>query len=166
MLHAADNHQRFLTIVEPNRRRLQGLARSFAIGADRDDLYQEMLLQIWRSLNGFAGTSNPNTWVYRVALNTAISHRRRSSVRERHTAPHVEIDPDAVPGAASGGRDELRILEEFMASLAEIDRALFALYLGDLSYREMAEVTGLSESHVGVRINRMKKRFTDTYIGA
>jgi RNA polymerase sigma-70 factor (ECF subfamily) len=166
MSHAPDAHERFLEIVEPNRRRLQGLARSFAAGADRDDLYQEMLLQIWGSLDGFAGRSNPNTWMYRVALNTAISHRRRSSVRERHTASHADIDPDVVPGGSSGGRDELRILEEFMASLAEMDRALFALYLEDLSYREMADVTGLSESHVGVRINRMKKRFTDTYIGA
>ena len=166
MPHAADTHQRFLEIVEPNRRRLQGLARSFATGADRDDLYQEMLLQIWRSLDGFAGRSNPDTWVYRVALNTAISHRRRSRVRERHVASNRDIDPDGVPGGTAGGREELRILEEFMAGLNEIDRALFALYLEDLSYREMAEVTGLSENHVGVRINRMKKRFTDTYIGA
>jgi RNA polymerase sigma-70 factor (ECF subfamily) len=165
MPHAAETHQRFLEIVEPNRRRLQGLARSFAAGADRDDLYQEMLLQIWRSLDGFAGRSNPDTWVYRVALNTAISHRRRSSVRERH-ASTTEIEPDHVPGASAGGRDELHILEEFMAGLNEIDRSLFALYLEDLSYRELAEVTGLSESHVGVRINRMKRRFTDTYIGA
>jgi RNA polymerase sigma-70 factor (ECF subfamily) len=161
-----DNHQRFLTIVEPNRRRLQGLARSFAAGADRDDLYQEMLLQIWRSLDAFQGRSNPDTWVYRVALNTAISHRRRSSVRARYVAPEAEIDPDRVRGAAAGGRDELRILDDFMASLGEIDRALLALYLEDLSYREMAEITGLGENHVGVRINRMKRRFTDTYIGA
>jgi RNA polymerase sigma-70 factor (ECF subfamily) len=161
----ADAHQRFLEIVEPNRRRLQALARSFAAGADRDDLFQEMLLQIWRSLDGFQGRSNPDTWVYRVALNTAISHRRRRGVRERHVSA-TEIDPDAVPGAAAGGRDELRILEEFMASLEEIDRALFALYLEDLSYREMAEITGLGESNVGVRINRMKRRFTDRYIGA
>jgi RNA polymerase sigma-70 factor, ECF subfamily len=166
MSHAADTHQRFLEIVEPNRRRLQGLARSFAAGADRDDLYQEMLLQIWRSIDGFQGRSNPDTWVYRVALNTAISHRRGSNVRERHVAARAEIDPDRVPGAAAAGRDELRILDEFMASLDEIDRALLALYLEDLSYREMAEITGLSESHVGVRINRMKRRFTDTYIGA
>jgi RNA polymerase sigma-70 factor (ECF subfamily) len=166
MPHAADTHQRFLEIVEPHRRRLQGLARSFAARADRDDLYQEMLLQIWRSLDGFAGRSNPGTWVYRVALNTAISHRRRSGVRERHVASTTDLDPDAISGPAVAGRDEIRVLEEFMAGLNEIDRALFALYLEDLSYRAMAEVTGLSENNVGVRINRMKKRFTATYIGA
>jgi Sigma-70 region 2 len=87
-----------------------------------------MLLQIWRSLDGFQGRSNADTWVYRVALNTAISHRRRRGVRERHVSA-TEIDPDAMPGAAASGREELRILEEFMASLEEIDRALFALYL-------------------------------------
>jgi RNA polymerase sigma-70 factor, ECF subfamily len=166
MPHTADNDQRFHEIVEPNRRRLQGLARSFAAGADRDDLYQEMLLQLWRSLGSFAGRSTPGTWVYRVALNTAISYRRKAGLRERHAAPDVEIDPDRMGGHAAGGRDELRILEEFMASLNDIDRGLFALYLEDLSYREMADVTGLSESNVGVRINQMKRRFTATYIGA
>jgi RNA polymerase sigma-70 factor, ECF subfamily len=165
MAQTANAHARFLEIVQPNRRRLQGLARSFAARSDRDNLYQEMLLQLWRSLDGFAGRSSSSTWVYRVALNTAISYRRKASLRERHAAPDVEIDPDRVAGSHAG-RDELRILQEFMAGLGEIDRALFALYLEDLTCRELAEITGLSESHVGVRIHQMKRRFVATYIGA
>jgi RNA polymerase sigma-70 factor (ECF subfamily) len=162
----AEKEDRFKAIVETNRRRLQNLARSFAGSADRDDLYQEMLLQLWRSLDSFAGHSSPATWVYRVALNTALSHQRKAGLRQRHSAPDVAVDPDRLGGRVTGGRDELQILQEFMASLGEIDRALFSLYLDDLSYREMAEITGLTESHVGVRLNQMKRRFKTRYIGA
>ncbi len=165
MRQRTEKDTRFQEIVEANRRRLQGVARSFAAASDRDDLYQEMLLQLWRSFDSFGGRSSPNTWVYRIAVNTAISYRRKARVRDRHAAPNVEIDPDRVSGHTAAGRDELRILEEFMASLSDVDRALFALYLEDLNYRDMADVTGLSESHVGVRINQMKRRFTATYIG-
>ncbi len=166
MRQHAEKDQRFKDIVESNRRRLQSLARSFTAAADRDDLYQEILLQLWRSLDAFAGRSTTATWVYRVALNTALSYRRKAGLRQRHAAPDVEIDPDRIGGRAAGGRDELQILEEFMTRLGEIDRALFALYLEDLTYREMAEVTGLTENHVGVRLNQMKRRFIATYIGA
>jgi RNA polymerase sigma-70 factor, ECF subfamily len=166
MADKAEKEQRFQEVVEPNRRRLQGLARSFAAASDRDDLYQEMLLQVWRGLDGFAGRSSPGTWVYRVALNTAMTYRRKASLRERHAAPDVEIDPDHIGNHAAGGRDELQILQEFMALLSDVERALFTLYLEDLSYREMGEITGLSESHVGVRISQIKRRFVAAYIGA
>ena len=161
-----DKERRFQQIVDTSRRRLQGLARSFATGPDRDDLYQDMLLQLWRSFDSFGGRSSPETWVYRVALNTAMSYRRKTSLRARYAAPTVEIDPDRMGGRSSGGRGELEILQEFMSSLNDLDRAIFALYLEDLTYRAMAEVTGLSESHVGVRIHQIKRRFTATYLEA
>jgi RNA polymerase sigma-70 factor (ECF subfamily) len=161
-----DKEHRFQQLVEANRKRLQGLARSFANGSDRDDLYQDVLLQLWRSLDSFAGRSSPDTWVYRIALNTAMSYRRKAGVRARHAAPDVEIDPDQVAGRSAGGRGELEILHEFMSGLGDLDRAIFTLYLEDVSYRVMAEVTGLTESNVGVRIHQMKQRFTAIYIGA
>jgi RNA polymerase sigma-70 factor (ECF subfamily) len=162
----AQMEQRFQEIVEPNRRRLQALARSFAAPNDRDDLYQEMLLQVWRSLDGFAGRSSAGTWVYRIALNTALSYRRKTRLRERHAAPGAEIDPERSGGRVAGGRDELQILQEFIETLGDVERALFALYLEDLSYAEMADITGITESHVGVRINMIKRRFIAAYIGA
>jgi RNA polymerase sigma-70 factor, ECF subfamily len=161
-----DREDHFQQIAARNRRRLQGLARSFASAADRDDLYQDMLLQIWRSLASFDGRSATDTWVYRVALNTALSHRRQVGVRAKYAAPGVDITADHVTGRSAGGRGEMEILQEFIATLGDVDRAVFALYLDDITYREIAEVTGLSESHVGVRIHQMKQRFTATYLGA
>jgi RNA polymerase sigma-70 factor, ECF subfamily len=139
------------------------LARSFAAPDDRDDLYQEILLQIWRSLDGFAGRSTAGTWLYRIGLNTAVSYRRKMRIRAHHVAGDGEIDPER-SGRVSGGRDELQILKEFIETLSEVDRSLFALYLEDLSYAEMADVTGLTENHVGVRISMIKRRFIATYI--
>ena len=156
--------ERFLALLGDNRRRLQRIARAFAERGDSDDLYQEMLLHLWRSLDTFGGRSSVSTWVYRVAVNTGVSYRRKAGVRQALLRDQA-IDPDTLPGDI-GGRDELRILEEFIASLGDLDRAIFTLYLEDLSYREMADILGISESHVGVRINHMKKRFTAAYIGA
>jgi RNA polymerase sigma-70 factor, ECF subfamily len=157
----------FVSLVERNRRRLEGIARSYAPGPEWEDLYQEVLVQLWKSLRGFAGRSSIDTWVYRVALNTAITYRRRASAR----APLVQGAASEQRATASnprapGARSELAILEEFLQSLGKVDRALLLVYLDDRSYREIAEITGLSETNVGARLSRLKKRFIDRYLGA
>ncbi len=158
--------EEFVSLVERNRRRLEGISRSYAPGSEWQDLYQEVLLQLWKALPDFAGRSSIDTWVYRVALNTAITYRRRASAR----VPLVQGGTSEALVAASnaqapGARSELAILEEFLQSLGKVDRALLLLYLDDRPYREIAEVTGLSETNVGARLSRLKKRFTDRYVG-
>jgi RNA polymerase sigma factor (sigma-70 family) len=158
-----DLHQRFEALVAANHRRLLAIARSYARGEEARDLYQEILLQLWRGFERFEGRSHVNTWVYRVALNTAITWKRRARprvVRETETTEASEptVDPNA--------RDEIAILEEFIASLDGIGRAVFLLYLEDLSYAEMAVITGLTENHIGVKIARLKKAFLDNYVKA
>jgi RNA polymerase sigma-70 factor, ECF subfamily len=152
----------FQAIVDKARQRFARIARAYAPAADAQDLYQEILLQIWRSLDRFERRSQLDTWAYRVALNTAITWRRRESAR-----PAVSSGTDRpladLPGDASA-RDPLHILDEFVASLAKTDRALLLLYLEDLSYREMADVLGISESYVGVKLNRLKQAFMERYI--
>ena len=134
-----------------------GIVRSYARGADESDLFQEMLLQIWKGLPGFEDRSSKNTWVYRVALNTAMTYRRNDSRRLRR----VDVD-EASADLESGS--ELEIQRSFLAKLNGADRAIFLMYLDDLSYQEMAAVTGLSVSHVGVKIHRMKQAFIDQYV--
>lgn len=152
----------FQEIVERSRTRFARIARAYAAGADAQDLYQEILLQIWKSLYRFEGRSQPDTWAYRVALNTAITWRRRESTRPALTV--AEEKPLAeIPGDSSA-REPLRILDEFLASLAKTDRALLLLYLDDLSYRQIADVLGISESYVGVKLNRLKQAFVERYI--
>lgn len=154
----------FEEIVTANRRRILAIARSYARADERRDLCQEILLQMWKGLDGFEGRSAPSTWVYRVALNTAITFHRKNGRRVEASGRFLtESNQDPVAPPSPG--NEVLILEEFLRSLEKIDRAVFLLYLEDLSYREISEVTGLTESHVGVRINRLKKAFTQRYCG-
>jgi len=161
----ADAKERlFEDVVAANQRRILAIARSYAYGDECRDLYQEILLQMWKGLDSFEGRSAPSTWVYRVALNTAITFRRKNGRRVQSSGrPLAESSPDPVAPPSPG--NEILILEEFLGSLGKIDRAVFLLYLEDLSYREISEVTGLTESHVGVRISRLKKTFTQRYCG-
>ena len=154
----------FNDVVAANQRRILAIARSYAGANECQDLCQEILLQMWRGLDHFAGRSTPSTWVYRVALNTAITFRRKNGRRVEPSSRSLSDSfPDPIAPSSPG--NEILILEEFLRALGEIDRAVFLLYLEDLSYREISEVTGLTENHVGVRINRLKKSFTERYCG-
>lgn len=153
----------FEELLEANRRRLWAIARSYARPADAEDLFQEIVLQLWRGRQSFDGKSAASTWVYRVALNTAFTWRRRASTQSRRA---IEEPIGAELPGHSGGRDEVAILREFLGTLDETDRALMLLYLEDMSYREMAEVMGITENNVGVRLSRLKAAFTGRYLGA
>ena len=153
--------RRFEELLAEGGPRLAAIARSYASGDEAADLLQEILLQIWRGLEGFAGRSALGTWAYRVALNTAISFRSERWSRARRP---FQIPPSGAPSTPAAPRREIAILEEFIAGLGPTDRAVFVLYLEDLSYREIAEVVGLTESHVGVKIHRLKGRFIERYL--
>jgi RNA polymerase sigma-70 factor (ECF subfamily) len=138
------------------------VVRSFAAAPpDSDDLLQEILLQVWLSLPGFRQESKATTWLYRVALNTGMAWKRRESKhRTRGGALPIEVefvDHRPAPDEAHAEREKLERLYEVVRALLPADRALVLLYLDGLSYCDMAEVTGISESNVGVRLNRIKK---------
>ena len=160
----ADKQRLFEQVVESSRRQIFAVAKGFAHPDDRADLCQDILLQIWKNLGSFEGRAAPSTWVYRVALNTAISYRRRIGRQVEALCRPLE-GSGADPSVPAGTGNELFLLEEFLRTLGKIDRAVFLLYLDDLSYRQIAEVTGLSENRVGVRINRLKKSFVSQYCG-
>ena len=155
-----ERERRFLELVQANRARIARIARAYA-GADWPDLQQEILLQIWKGLDRFEGRSSGHTWLYRVALNTAMTWRRRRAAGAP-AEPQTESTPE--PAAAIAARDAVHVLEEFMATLNAVDRAILLLYLENGSYADIAQVTGLTESNVGVRLHRIKRTFKDRYI--
>jgi RNA polymerase sigma-70 factor (ECF subfamily) len=157
-----ERERQFLDLVDANRARLVRIARAYAPGDGWRDLYQEILLQVWTGLSRFEGRSRVSTWLYRVAVNTALTWKRRSSAAARMTMEGV-APPERVGQADP--RDPLRILEEFLATLNGVDRAILLLYLEDTSYADIAEIVGLTENNVGVRINRLKRTFIQRYIG-
>jgi RNA polymerase sigma-70 factor (ECF subfamily) len=139
------------------------VVRSFANGPhDSDDLLQEILLQVWLSLPSFRAESKATTWLYRVALNTSLAWKRRETKhrdRRRGLPVGLEVvDQRAAPGELTSDQEAVDQLYEALRALAPADRALVLLYLDGLSYAEMAEVIGISESNVGVRLNRLKKQ--------
>ncbi len=159
------DESRFLNLVAENQNRILRICRVYAWNpTDRDDLYQEILFQIWRALPGLKDHSQANTWLYRIALNTSVSFIRKRAARGGSTLPldpkeltrHIEARQthDGPPG------DDLSKLYEAIAQLDSVERALIALFLEDLSYEEIADVLGLSASHVGVRLYRTKKKLS------
>jgi len=148
----------FHDLVQSNRARLWGIARAYG-GTEADDLLQEMLLALWKALPDYRGDSQLATWCYRVALNTAASWNRgqtRRRVRERGRAASSLIQTS--PG--SGGHEE-SLLVKFLAGLAETDRACLTMYLDDLDTAEMAQILGISDGAVRMRLHRIKQKLAE-----
>jgi RNA polymerase sigma-70 factor, ECF subfamily len=152
----------FEQLLARNRGRLTAIARSYARD-DADDLLQEILLQIWRSLDRFEKRSSIDTWCYRVALNTAMSWRR-SAGRRNSRLPTAGDDVEQV-AQTDHGENATRLLQQFLQTLSDMDRALVLMHLEDMSGREMADVTGLSEGALRVRIHRIKQRLAEWKVG-
>lgn len=124
--------------------------------ADRDDLFQEILISIWGALPQFGGGAKLSTYVYRVALSRALNWKRS----RRRYAQKLEHYGEALPvltPASPRDQDRLRWLYARIHELPPVDRSLILLSLDRLSYGEIAEITGLSESNIGVRLHRIKQ---------
>ncbi|MCC8363810.1 sigma-70 family RNA polymerase sigma factor [Lysobacter sp. A6] len=124
---------------------------------DRADLAQDIAMQLWQAWPGYDAARNVATWMYRVALNVAISWQRR----ERHRR-HDALDDDAQAHLAGAldvdveAREQLALVQRAMASLTDVDRALLLLHLEGCSHRESAEILGTTEGNVATRLNRIK----------
>ncbi|TWU47264.1 RNA polymerase sigma factor SigV [Rubripirellula tenax] len=157
-----DQESLFTTWLEEHSPSVMKVARAYTLTPDDcQDLAQEILLQAWRSLTNFEGKASPSTWFYRVALQTAMNWHRKDKPRRSRQQPLMEVQAVAAqdPNSAEQAqyRDTVEQLYAAIHQLPKTDAALVLLYLDELSYREMAEVLGISESNVGVKLNRAKK---------
>ncbi|WP_187261574.1 RNA polymerase sigma factor [Pontibacter beigongshangensis] len=125
---------------------------------DRQDLFQEVVYQLWKSYPQFKHASKESTWVYRIALNTALATFRKSKPLVSFTA---EV-PEPAFQEPSGRSEQEERLFLALGNLNDVDKALISLYLDDFSYHEIAAVMGISESNVGVRLNRIKSKLKQT----
>lgn len=152
----------FLQLVQANEARIRKICRVYADGAEAErDLYQDVLVELWRSLDSFNGDAKQSTWLYRVALNTALNHARSRDVRSRRSvdtnAPTWE-SKSLHPDSQLEKKDRLDALYRAIDQLNPIDKALVTLYLEEVSYADMARVLGMTENHVGVKLHRVKKK--------
>ena len=124
--------------------------------ADRQDLFQEIVIQVWRSVDAFRGDSSVPTWMYRVALNTAIAWMRKEG-RHQRGKQELEVVEGLLTTASSDAPDpRLEWLYHQIAQLKDVDRSVALLLLDGFSYKEIAAIVGITESNVGVKINRIK----------
>ena len=148
--------ERFQTLVEEHKGILYKVCNSYCRNrADRDDLAQEIAIQLWRSFEAFDGRCRFSTWMYRIALNVAISFYRRESARTRHVLPADERFLDAIDESANQP-EEVTLLYQLIDALEPLNKALVLLYLEGNSYLEIAEVLGISETNVATKIGRLK----------
>ena len=158
-----NSDERFLELIRGNQPRILKICRVYAWNQeDQADLYQEILFQIWRSLPNLKTDSLANTWIYRIALNTAITFVRKRAGRADRIVPYdhpqagtwLEHQPAPTPEV----NEQLSALYEAIAKLDSVEKALITLFLEDLSYEQIAEVMGVSSGNVGVMLHRAKKK--------
>ena len=153
-MNPKERERLFLELFLHNRERVMRLCHGYLNSAvDAEDLFQEIMTRVWDSLPRFRGESLPATWLYRIAVNSALLYRRKNRASaplpeliDRATLPHVELEK----------QERLTALRQAIAGLPEQDRLIAALLLEGLSYKEIADITGLTVNYVGVKITRIR----------
>ncbi len=145
-------------ILTENRDRLVRIARRYAGPNDWQDLLQEIAMKLWQGLPSFQGRSQLSTWVFRVAVNTALQWARRRKP--------VQTGLEAAELGAEGAGDPMLLLETFLRKLDPVNRAVLLMDLEGLHREEIADVLGLTPGAVAVRMTRLKGRFADEFLEA
>jgi RNA polymerase sigma-70 factor (ECF subfamily) len=158
------NDGKFLELLRENRPKILKICRVYAWdAADQEDLYQEILCQIWRALPSLKAEQYANTWVYRVALNTALSFVRKDKSRRAHLTMgdgnQLQEVPESLPSDPHKN-EQLAQMFKAISQLDGLEKAAITLFLEDLSYQEIAAVMGITESNVGVMLYRAKKKLS------
>jgi RNA polymerase sigma factor (sigma-70 family) len=149
----------FQEIIEQHKGILFKVARVYCPNEnDREDLIQEMMIQIWQSIPKYNDQFKLSTWLYRISLNVAISFYRKNTSRANRFTVLNEQVTEILTEDKSESEQQLKLLEQFIYELKEIDKALMMLYLEDKSHNEIAEILGISVSNVGTKIGRIKDK--------
>jgi RNA polymerase sigma factor (sigma-70 family) len=151
------DQERFQNLMEEHKKILYKVCHSYCRNpGDRDDLAQEIIVQLWRSFRSFDQRVRFSTWMYRIALNVAISFYRRESVRTRHIVPGSEHLLETVDETANRS-EEVQVLYQWIEGLDALHKALVILYLDGNNYQEIADVLGISQTNVATKISRLKE---------
>lgn len=154
----------FIGVLKENKRILYKVIYSYCHSAeDRKDLEQEIIIQLWKSRKFYNEEFKLSTWIYRIALNVAISHYRRDFKRKKANTPYdgaiFQIAEEEDFAEEQVNKTEL--LYKFINQLDEFSKAIIILYLEDKSYKDISEITGITETNVGTKINRIKKKLKE-----
>lgn len=148
--------EQFLQTVEEHQNIIHKICHLYRdTKEDREDLFQEVVYQLWKSFPNFRKESKVTTWMYRIALSTAVATFRKKKPPLVFKDKIPERDHPQNPDAPSNNEEQMYAA---LQKLSEAERAIITLYLDDFSYAEIASIVGISENYVGVRINRIKNK--------
>jgi RNA polymerase sigma-70 factor (ECF subfamily) len=151
----------FLKTVEVNKDRIFRICRSYSVDSDdAKDLFQEVLLNLWKSLPSFKYQSNINTWVYRITINVCLRAKQFTDKKQKQFVRLESINFAIIEDTIDPSENEklFQKLSECIKKLEGIDKSIILLHLEDIPYKEIANVFGLSENHVAVKIKRIKSK--------
>ncbi len=148
--------QQFIRIISQHQAIIHRVCRAYRdTPEDREDLFQEIVYQLWKAFPAFQQRSSITTWMYRIALSTAMAKYRKKSSRVRTTSlDGIEVATAAPPKA----HPKQELLHRAIATLSDAEKAVITLYLDNYRYEEIAQITGMSSNHVGVKLNRIKQK--------
>lgn len=153
--------ERFQNLVEDHKKILYKVCHSYCRNpGDRDDLAQEIIVQLWRSFRAFDERVRFSTWMYRIALNVAISFYRREMVRTRHVVPGSDHLLEAIDETENRS-EEVQMLYRWIEELDPLNKALAILYLDGNNYQEIADILGISPTNVATKISRLKQKMRE-----
>ena len=159
-MNAKQRERLFLELFHDYRERVVRLCRGYLSSPDdAEDLFQEIMTRVWNSLPQFRGEARASTWLYRIAVNSALLYRRKSM-------PAAPLQDVADEGLAAPDkidqRERMAALHQAIAALGEQDRLIATLLLEGLSYKEIAEITGITVNYVGVKMTRIRQALEDS----
>lgn len=155
----------FLAQLEQHKLIIYKICNSYCKNAsDRDDLAQEITYQLWRSFNHFNGSVKFSTWMYRVALNVAITFYRSTKTKQNIIMlDEPANEPVDNSDDYSENENNIATLQQFISELKELDKALMILYLEEKTYSEISEILGITETNVATRISRIKEKLKQKF---
>jgi len=152
-------HQHFLELIHRHQSIIHKICFVYCNNrADREDLQQEVILQLWKSFPSFQENAAFSTWMYRVALNTAINQTRKPGLLfDTSSSPEIPYDPSKFYDLS----EEIKILYRAISQLRKVEKAIILLWLEEKTYEEIAESIGISVKNVSVRLVRIRTRLAE-----
>lgn len=148
----------FIRTIELHRGIIFKVCKMYCpVNEDCDDLYQDIVAQLWKAWSGFRGDAKISTWIYRIALNTAISGFRK----EKRNPLNNSLDTDDINISQDDGRkkkEDLEMLHMAIGMLSDVEKAMIMLYLDDVSYEEISSIMGITQNNVRVKMLRIREK--------
>ncbi len=153
-----DHQEAFIRIIKENEGIIFKISTVYTKNEDdQKDLYQEIVLQLWKAFGKFRNDAKISTWLYRIALNTAITQFRKAKKNRNQ----ISIDKTILnytENANTAFEERIKVLYKYIATLNDLEKGIILLYLEDKNYEEIAAITGLSATNVGTRLSRIKQK--------